>query len=333
MPMLTSPGRPSRILAATLLACGVAVCCRADEKPQIDVAAAVDPNRVKIGDVLQYKVTVTCPQGTTVTIPDAEQKLGSIEVRDSSTTQQDTSTGIEYVFSYELQVFDVGDKSVSGLEVEYVLPGQAEPIKVHIPSVKLTVESVLEPGAGDIKDIRDPVPITMGPNQWILAAALALVLLLVLAALGYALVRLYQRRKRRVAPRVLVAPHVRALQELEALARSSVAASGDLTRFFDKLSETMREYLEARFQVRAMERTTWMIRRDLQSLPVDEQWQEALTGLLRHADMIKFAKAEATGADADEALALARRLLVDAPVEDDGEGGGAATPAQMAAMD
>jgi hypothetical protein len=136
----------------------------------------------------------------------------------------------------------------------------------------------------DIRDIKPPVAIPSGWEWlWWTLGTLAVVALL------FAAWRYWQKRRSQIPVEPPVPAHVRAKQKLqEALAL--------ITRpepFCVLVSDTIRVYLEERFNFRAPERTTEEFLHELQStdLLAAEQ-KEKLGEFLERCDLVKFARYE-----------------------------------------
>ncbi len=107
---------------------------------------------------------------------------------------------------------------------------------------------------------------------------------------------LYWKRKKEaeqiVAPEVIIPAHELALSKLKDLAVEKLWQQGMIKEHQSKLTYIVREYLENRFEVQALESTTEEIISDLKSKDISEGHKEQLTKMFRMADMVKFAKAE-----------------------------------------
>ena len=111
------------------------------------------------------------------------------------------------------------------------------------------------------------------------------VLLLVLAAL---IVFLLKRRKK-VSPPPLPPAHVRARQKLE----EALALIAQPKPFCIMVSDTIRQYLEERFNFHAPDRTTEEFLYELRkSQLLTSDQKEGLSGFLQQCDLVKFAKYE-----------------------------------------
>jgi len=136
----------------------------------------------------------------------------------------------------------------------------------------------------DIRDIKPPIEIS---NGWILVWwVLAAVALLVILRLAW----LYWQKKRAEAAYVPPVPaHIRAKQALE----KALEIIAQPKPFCVLVSDTVRFYLEERFNFRAPERTTEEFLRELSAtdLLAPEQ-KESLGNFLESCDLVKFAKYE-----------------------------------------
>ena len=136
----------------------------------------------------------------------------------------------------------------------------------------------------DIRDIKPPIEIHSGWEWlWWTLGALAL---FVIASLVW---RHIHKRMTQVSIVPPVPAHVRAKQKLEA----ALALISQPKEFCVLVSDTIRFYLEERFQFRAPERTTEEFLRELggTDLLAPEQ-KESLGNFLESCDLVKFAKYE-----------------------------------------
>src|SRR5437016_1930431 len=96
----------------------------------------------------------------------------------------------------------------------------------------------------ELRDIKPPLVIPSGWAlvAWILGA-------IALAALGFWLWRYWKKRRAQVPLLPVIPPHVRAKQRLE----EALALIGQLREFCVMVSDTIRTYLEERFEFHAPE--------------------------------------------------------------------------------
>ena len=78
-----------------------------------------------------------------------------------------------------------------------------------------------------------------------------------------------------------------------------------------EVSEILRRYVEGRFNVPALEMTTWEIADGLERARVGREFREGLRRFLDQCDLVKFAKVRPDARASIEVLELGRRLVRD----------------------
>ncbi len=153
----------------------------------------------------------------------------------------------------------------------------------------------------DIRDIKGPVAIPVG---WLWLAWVLGALLVALAA--FFLARHWLRRRVPTVPQVLIPPHVRARARLNAALRLLFEPKP----FCTEVSDTVRWYLEERFQYRAPERTTDEFLDELRSSPLlSPRQKQSLADFLSRCDLVKFARYEPTETELRDLHESALRLV------------------------
>ena len=130
-------------------------------------------------------------------------------------------------------------------------------------------------GTNSLRDIKPPVEI---PNGWLIVwyglGALAV------AALAFLAWRYWRKRRAQLAIVPVIPPHVRAKQKLQ----EALALLGHPREFCILVSDTIRWYLEERFDFHAPERTTEEFLYELQSTELlTRDQKDVLNWLHRHA--------------------------------------------------
>jgi hypothetical protein len=152
-----------------------------------------------------------------------------------------------------------------------------------------------------LRDIKPPVDI---PSGW--AWLWWLLLVLAVAALAFWAWRYRQKRRAQAQVVPVIPPHIRAKQKL----REALALIGQPREFCIAVSDTIRWYLEERFDFRAPERTTEEFLYELQGtrlLTPDQK--DSLGEFLTRCDMVKFAKYEPGLPELEDLHASAMRLV------------------------
>lgn len=136
----------------------------------------------------------------------------------------------------------------------------------------------------DIRDIKPPIQIS-NPWEWVWWTLAAVV---VIAILRLAWVY-WQKQRLRAAFVPPVPAHIRAKQALE----KALEIIAQPKPFCILVSDTVRFYLEERFNFRAPERTTEEFLRELSATDLlQPEQKESLGNFLESCDLVKFAKYE-----------------------------------------
>jgi hypothetical protein len=135
-----------------------------------------------------------------------------------------------------------------------------------------------------LRDIKPPLII---PSGW--AWALWTALILILAGVAYGLWRYWRKKSAELPVIPVVPPHIRAKQKLQ----EALALINQPREFCILVSDTIRWYLEERFNFRAPERTTEEFLHELGGTDLlTRDQKESLGEFLNRCDLVKFAKYE-----------------------------------------
>ena len=164
------------------------------------------------------------------------------------------------------------------------------------------------PATRDIHDIKPPIVISNG-WEWLWPVLGVLAVLAIIAIAWW----LWKRSRSQMSIVPLVPAHIRAKQALT----KALEMIGQPKEFCILVSDTVRMYLEERFQFHAPERTTEEFLRELSEtdlLTVEQK--ESLGRFLESCDLVKFAKYEPGENELRELHSSAVRLVEETePVE------------------
>lgn len=258
---------------------------------QVLARASVDSTQLMIGDQVWLRVLISAPAGAEIVAIDAATlgstaKLEVLEQRPPVTTATDPELLVEQRF--RITTFDTGYVRVPALPVIYRLNGQLD--TTYTRDIPLEVRTIPVTREADLRPIKD---IIQEPRNW--TDWWPLYLALAIIALGTAGYLAWQRRSRRqqpVPPPPPIPPHTRALARLAELERQQLWQRGEVKRYQSELTHILRQYLEERYEVPALESTTRQLEQEIaQRNLLDTPDRAKLGELLRMADMVKFAKA------------------------------------------
>ena len=190
---------------------------------------------------------------------------------------------------------------------------QASPTNA-IPQLSVSVTHAL-------RDIKPPLEI---PNGWLIVwwslAALAAATLVFLAW------RYWRKRRAQLAIVPAIPPHIRARQKLQ----EALGLLSQPREFCILVSDTIRWYLEERFDFHAPERTTEEFLYELQSTELLTRDQKYSLGeFLNRCDLVKFAKYEPREPELRDLHSSALRLVEETEPVTPPPGSGAQTSGRM----
>lgn len=280
------------------------------EDERVTVQTRLSPETSNVGDVLTYEVIVAFPQGTSVNLPTLLDfsPLHLVETADSDT--EATGSSLRKTFTLTLQHFAPGEASIPAFDLTTVdASGAVE--TVAVPAKPFTVEALL---ANEVDPARkgedDPVSIAY-PNETAETAIFAALGGAVLALLAWILFRTVFRKPKVVPAPPPIPPHELALSALDELEKGELLAQEDLVPFYLQLTEIAKGYLEGRFGVPSLDRTTEEIRRELvrQSDAIAPLSADEVIAFLQRSDLVKFARYGPEDDEATEALAEVRAMV------------------------
>ena len=136
---------------------------------------------------------------------------------------------------------------------------------------------------------------------------------LVVAALGYLLYRYIKHRRENRdffgRPIVQDPPHIVALRELDKIHSQKLWQNGKEKLYYTGITDALREYIEGRYGVNAMELTSSEIMAGLSGKNIDEKLFRELDELFKTADLVKFAKYVPSNSENEEAIPSAVRFV------------------------
>jgi len=289
----------------------------------VEARADVDRAVATTGDVITFRVTVDHDPAYEIVLPEPGAEIAGFRIVDLGREPVEERRGrriermwyelrADLVGSYVLPPVSVGYRRLEGAEgeaedgVQNHVRSEGRLEVVQTSAIFVEVESVL-PKDGAASDIRGLKPLhhVRGPMPWKwVAVGLALALM---AAAGAVLLNRHRRNRPVVPP---PPAHEVAFEALANLRDGDFDDPLAVRRFFFSISEIVRAYVEARFELNATDLTTEEI---LVALPhlgalVEEQ-RDGLEAFLSETDQVKFADRSATPEDVESTYEGALRFV------------------------
>lgn len=174
----------------------------------------------------------------------------------------------------------------------------------EIPFLVNTVEVDTSKGITDIKPIYEvEYPVTEQISDW---TKDNWYWFLIIALVGV-IVWLYFKYKNRPIeekpePKIIIPAHIKALEVLNQLKQNNAWESENKKQYYSNLTDAVREYLEDRYNIQALEKTTREIIADLKYVNISVDDKYFLKEILKQADFVKFAKFKPNNEDGLMAL-------------------------------
>ncbi len=253
--------------------------------------AQLDTTRIYIGDQVNLWLRLEQPAGQRILFPVTGDSLtGKLEVL--SVSPIDTMGLKEKIWHLRQRIvitsFDTGFFIIPSMV--FRVDGRADSIITRaLPLEVLAIQVDTTKGITDIK-LPYEVPLTF----WEVAPYLIIGFLLLAILFFY--LRYLKKRKKKEEPSEKpdvphVPAHIAALEQLDALMREKLWQQGKVKLFYSRLTDIIRQYIELRYAVPAMEQTTEEILAAFEkSALINEPVRQELKVMLELADLVKFAK-------------------------------------------
>lgn len=275
----------------------------------VRIAAAISPTRVTVGDRILYTLTVSAPADVSVTPPAVGDRAGDFRVRHLG--RRDAKGGVSFL--YDLGVYETGQRFIPSANVT-LRDARGQKAHIGVGAVAVTVESVLDRDAKDIRDIKPPLELSYSS-----AGVVAWILILCGAAAALTILLIRRRRAGESSAPPPSPPHVIALGELERLLAMNLIAAGHIKEYYIRLSDIARRYIEGRFRLRAPDRTTEEFLAEAGASGMLDARARTLVGdFLEQCDMVKFARYGPTDEEIQGAYAAAKRFVLETAAHAEG---------------
>lgn len=267
--------------------------------------AKLDSSKILIGDQVKMHLQINHPKNVKVDFPVYTENLtNNIEVIEAlgvDTLKSDKKDNIiKELQAYLITSFDSGSYRIPPQWIKVKINGKIDSIPTN--GVDLQVLTMKIDTTRSITDIKMPykAPLTLKEiTPYILGV------IVVLAIIFFIFYYLRRRKKGDNTP-ILFRPkrqkepaHIIALRALNAIKSGDLIAKGKIKMYYSQVTDTVRTYIEDRFEMPAMEQTTDEIYQSFQSKKglISEQETNQLNSWLQLADLVKFAKHKPTVSD------------------------------------
>jgi hypothetical protein len=268
---------------------------------EIKIKAELDSSVILIGDQVNLNLQIEYPAQIDIMFPVPADTLGNtVEIIDRTPIDTLLNSSEKKILSQNFIVtsFDTGYHEIPPFLFGFKYNDMVDSVESNPTALMVytipKLDSLMAAIGGPI-DIKPPyeAPVTLKEiAPWILGFLLLAGLIFLVA---YAIKRKKNNQPLFSLPQKPKEPaHIIALRELDRIKNEKIWQKGQVKQFYSELTDTLREYIENRFGINALEQTSdetiaaFAYRRDL----LDEKLYINLKKLLKNADLVKFAKFE-----------------------------------------
>ncbi|RME18252.1 MAG: hypothetical protein D6799_03125 [Bacteroidetes bacterium] len=261
---------------------------------QLSATAEINKQEIRIGDPIELKISLIIPkelQNQQFILPAFKDTITKhieiIETSKTDTTQQSHHLIIQQ--KYLISVYDSG---------QFILPSIPFRLKndthqvISTNTLLITVHTVpTDTSETSIKDIK---PIFDEPFdiKWYMPLIIKSIIGILLIAAIILGIYWYLKRKKKPAEHLKpqLPPHIIALEKLNKIKQEEIWKEGKIKDYYSAISDTIREYIEGRFRVPALEQTSYETLQSLKYKAIAPSTREKLQHIFEISDLVKFAK-------------------------------------------
>lgn len=262
-----------------------------EARAQLSVSAKLENPSIRIGEQTTLLLRAESAAGEKVEFPVFKDTLVTnvliLDMKSDTSYNKEDAGRRTIIRRYTLTSFDAATYTIPDIVIK------AGTAQASTPAMVFEVKTVAVDTTKAFKDIKEPLNVSYGLLDWLRDNLLLVLGILAVIALTILLFR--RLKKKKPAPIVRAAPDmpedILALNKLEELKAKDLWQKSEFKAYYSELSDILREYLESRFSVKAMEKTTEELFYSMRNLPnPDSEEKRRLRELLELADLVKFAK-------------------------------------------
>lgn len=276
----------------------------ADAQTSTRANARLDQVSMPLGDQTTLHLSITFPAKDSVRLPVLKDSIGKVQIvsmkADTSFAKDDIST--ETITQHiTVTSFEPGTYTIPAFTF-HTKTGEFNTKELTLQVLPVQVDT-----SKAFYDIKQPLSLKYTFLDWLRDNWYWVALPLFLIILVFFLYRYFKNRPRKqVQQEEVKAPalpeHELALNKLEELRNKKLWQQEQVKLYHSELTGIVREYLEKRFRIKAMEQTSEEIFRSLRHSGLENTDRDKLRQILTLADLVKFAKEKPLPAENEGSL-------------------------------
>ena len=273
-------------------------------------------DRIPLTLHITYEISIPAPE---TLISPADDRS---EIVNQTTTKPQRGRGTRNIETLvEIVCWTPGDHASPSAAISFLDP-DGQPQTLLVEPIPIQIKSVLSEEDTQKKDIKPQANLPRPPIWgWILVAVIA-------ASMIYGLILWLLQRRKRASENTMDndlpydprPPEEIALTELARIESLDLPSQDEFQHHYTLVSDCIRRYFEARFNIPAIDRTTNEFLHEINQATLNRPVLHSVSSLLNEADLVKFAKAIPTLSAARQLIQQARALIEiarPAPIDDE----------------
>ncbi len=260
---------------------------------QINVSAVFDSTQMIIGDQTDLHLNVNQPSASKVLYPTlSAESLGNfeiIEVGPIDTLKREPELITQQ--NITVSAYDSGYYQIPPLPFTIVRQNGRKDTIFSAPAAMIV--QTIEVDTSVIAPIK-PIIKQGYTREEITNYLLGVGVIILLGLFIYYWIKRYNKEEEVEEEIVIIPAHETAIKKLEELKKAKLWQNDQLKEYYSQLTYIVREYLEGRYEIRALESTTSEIFQELKRENFSQELKDQLRKVLQSADLVKFAKAAPT---------------------------------------
>lgn len=314
------------------------------QKPS--VSATIEPSEIQVGEQAVITLDIKTPKAKHVQYPQFNYKdplIEGIEViqqlkADTTIENQVMTIKQKYIVtSFDSALYNIPFIPIIDLETMDTIKSKNLGLKVVFPALSDSTLNYLEQlntqqtdsidfealQLADITDVQSPPFVWQDLLEYLWLGLLIFFIILIIV-LGIFFATRKKRKGYYFTPVVKKAPHVVALEALDKIKNHKIWQQGLEKEYYTNLTDVLRVYVEKRFMINALEKTSDEIIESLKYISESESAKDNLQQILKLADLVKFAKYKPLPDENDLTLMNAylfvnQTKVEEKPIEDENE--------------
>lgn len=262
------------------------------QPPKIEVKFV--PDSIAIGDQFELQVTVEKDLMQLVDFPTfGDHRLTEyIEILEESPVDTLSHEGrkVKLGKRYKLTTFEEGEHPVGRFPILYIDKNITDTLRSADSLILQVGTFEIDTTTMTIYDIKPTMEAPVRIGEFSGYVLWGLIGLLVVALIVWRIVSLRRNLTMFGRPKPVDPPHVVAIKALEALHHQKLWQNNKHKQYYTLLTDILREYIDGRFGIPAMEMTSDEILEEIAKWELGDKEFANLRELLYMADLVKFAK-------------------------------------------